>query len=154
MGKINSRAKGAAGEREFIKELALELGDELVAPLKRNLEQTRAGGHDIEGLEGFAIEIKRYKQIKEGDLAKFWDQAVDQAHRISAKPVLAYREDFKSWRVRVRLTDLVVDSWFPSASWSIIWTAEISMTAFAGLVREQHSATHLHKAESPATLAA
>ena len=50
MGKINSRAKGAAGEREFCKELAEHLGDALVEPLKRNLEQTRNGGHDILGL--------------------------------------------------------------------------------------------------------
>lgn len=152
MGKINSRAKGAAGEREFIKELALELGDELVAPLKRNLEQTRAGGHDIVGLEGFAIEIKRYKQIKEGDIVKFWEQAKEQAQRIDAAPVLAYREDMRSWRVVVSC-NMLADGHM-TGDWSVEWTATISLKAFAYLVREQHNATLLHKAESPATLAA
>jgi Holliday junction resolvase len=152
MGKINSRAKGAAGEREFIKELALELGDELVAPLKRNLEQTRAGGHDIVGLEGFAIEIKRYKQIKEGDIVKFWEQAKEQAQRIDAEPVLAYREDMRSWRVVVSCN--LLNKGYMTGDWSVEWTATISLKAFSYLVREQHSATQLHKAESPATLAA
>lgn len=152
MAKINSRAKGAAGEREFIKELALELGDELVAPLKRNLEQTRAGGHDIVGLEGFAIEIKRYKQVKEGDIVKFWEQAKEQAQRIDATPVLAYREDMRSWRVVVSC-NLLKDGYM-TGDWSVDWTATISMKAFAYLVREQHNATKLQHTETPITLAA
>lgn len=152
MGKINSRAKGAAGEREFIKELGLWIGDDLVAPLKRNLEQTRTGGHDIVGLEGWAIEIKRYRVIKEGDIAKFWEQAIEQAQRIGAKPVLAYREDFRSWRVRMAMGDLMPDGLYLNNG--VEWTAELSMEAFGSIVREQHSATLLHKQESPTTLAA
>jgi hypothetical protein len=92
MGKINSRAKGAQGEREFCKALGEYLGDALVEPLKRNLEQTRNGGHDILGLEGWALEIKRYKVVKESDIKAFWEQAVEQAKRVGATPVLAYRE--------------------------------------------------------------
>lgn len=155
MAKINSRAKGAAGEREFIKELAQELGDDLVAPLKRNLEQTRAGGHDVVGLEGWAIEIKRYRVIKEGDIARFWEQAVEQAERIGALPMLAYREDFKSWRIRVALmmSDdgeklVIADRYIANEKWHVDWTAEISMMAFASIIREQHSATHLHDKQS------
>lgn len=152
MGKINSRAKGAAGEREFIKELGSWIGDELVAPMKRNLEQTRVGGHDIVGLDGWAIEIKRYRVIKEGDIAKFWAQAVEQAERIEAKPVLAYREDFKSWRVRLAMGDLIPDGFYLNNG--VEWTAELSMEAFGSIVREEHSATLLHKDESPITLTA
>lgn len=150
MGKINSRAKGAAGEREFIKELGSWIGDELVAPLKRNLEQTRIGGHDIVGLEGWAIEIKRYRAIKEGDIARFWLQAVEQATRVSSKPVLAYREDFKSWRVRLAMGDLIPDGFYLNNS--VEWTAELSMEAFASIVREGHNATLLHNKETPVTL--
>lgn len=148
MGKINSRAKGAAGEREFIKELGEYLGDELVAPLKRNLEQTRVGGHDILGLDGWALEIKRYRVIKEGDIARFWEQAVEQAERIGANPVLAYREDFKSWRVRIHLSVAIGGMTWPGVQ----WTAEISIEAFAAIVRE-HLRCGLHKDEAPPTLA-
>lgn len=148
MGKINSRAKGAAGEREFIKELAQYLGDELVAPLKRNLEQTRVGGHDIVGLDGWALEIKRYRVIKEGDLARFWQQAVEQAERIGANPVLAYREDFKSWRVVLHLSVLQEGMAWPGAQ----WTAEIGIEAFAAIVRERLRCD-LHNEEAPPTLA-
>jgi len=142
MAKINSRAKGAAGEREFIKVMGEWLGEEMVAPLKRNLEQTRAGGHDIVGLDGWAIEVKRYKALKEADIRNFWGQAVDQACRIQAKPVLAYREDMRSWRVRLAMHDVL-----PSfdINGSVEWTIEVSAEAFCAIVREKHSATPLHK---------
>lgn len=152
MGRINSRAKGAAGEREFIKELGLHLGDQM---MKRNLEQTRVGGHDIVGLDGWAIEVKRYKAIKEGDIANFWEQAVEQAQRIGAKPVLAYREDFRSWRVRVPLWVLGGESakTGEGATWTgVAWTGEIGVEAFAWLVRE-HERTPDDFAVSPGTVA-
>lgn len=148
MGRINSRAKGAAGEREFIKELSLHLGDQV---MKRNLEQTRVGGHDIVGLDGWAIEVKRYKAIKEGDIANFWEQAVEQAQRIGAKPVLAYREDFRSWRVRVPIWVLTGEE----VSWTgVDWTAEVGIEAFAMLVREcgEHPRTPDDIAVPPGTL--
>lgn len=147
MGRINSRAKGAAGEREFIKELGEYLGDQV---LKRNLEQTRVGGHDIVGLDGWAIEIKRYRAIKEGDIATFWDQAVAQAQRVDATPVLAYREDFRSWQVRVPLSVFGVER-----TWTgLEWTAVISVEAFAWLVRDNEPrCTSLHSSESPSTVA-
>lgn len=132
MGKINSRAKGAAGEREFIKEISGYLGEEAVAPLKRNLEQTRAGGHDIVGLDGWAIEIKRYRVVKEGDIARFWVQAVEQAQKVGRVPALAYREDHRSWRVRIPLKYLRAEM-----DWEgVEWTAEVSLEAFAAFVRE------------------
>lgn len=150
MSKINSRAKGASAEREFIKELSEYLGDALTEPMKRNLEQTRKGGHDIVGLDGFAIEVKRYKRIKEGDIVKFWAQAVDQARRVGAEPVLAYREDFCSWRVRIPWGFLM-----PDMEWDedVDFTLELSLKAFSTIVRE-HLCSKLHNSESPTTLAA
>lgn len=151
MGKINSRAKGAAAEREFCKELADYLGDVLVEPLKRNLEQTRKGGHDIVGLEGYAIEVKRYRVIKEGDIARFWAQAVEQAKRVEAQPVLVYREDFCSWRVRIPWGFMMDQDWDEDVDFTI----EVSLKAFASLIREQLIATQvLTQLKAPVTLAA
>lgn len=148
MGKINSRAKGAAGEREFIKELGEYLGDELVSRLKRNLEQTRVGGHDILGLDGWALEVKRYRTVKEADIARFWEQAVEQAERIGVNPVVAYREDFRSWRVVIHLSVVQEDMVWPGVQ----WTAEIGIEAFAAIVRERLRSS-LHNKEAPPTLA-
>lgn len=151
MGKINSRAKGAAAEREFCKELAEHLGDALAEPLKRNLEQTRKGGHDIVGLDGFAIEIKRYRRIKEGDIVKFWAQAVDQAKRVGSEPVLAYREDFCSWRVRIPWGFMM-----PEIGWDedVDFTLEMSLKAFATLVRERLVLNALQSNAAPHKIAA
>lgn len=144
---INSRAKGAAGEREFCRVLGDLLGDALVEPLKRNLEQTRNGGHDILGLEGFALEIKRYKRVKDGDIKKFWEQACEQAERAGGYPALAYREDLQSWRVRIPMEVLREDM---TSTWELDYTAELSVEAFAMVVRELHNATLLHKQLTPA----
>lgn len=149
MGKINSRAKGAQGEREFCKALGEYLGDALVEPLKRNLEQTRNGGHDILGLEGWALEIKRYKVVKESDIKAFWEQAVEQAKRAGATPVLAYREDFQSWRVRIPWGFMMDDEWDEDVD----FTLEMSIKAFASIIREQLIATQvLQETKTPTTL--
>jgi len=150
MAKINSRAKGATAEREFIKELSEFLGDALTEPMKRNLEQTRKGGHDIVGLDGFAIEIKRYRRVKEGDIVRFWEQAVEQAKRVGAEPVLAYREDFCSWRVRIPWGFMM-----PEIGWDedVDFTLELSLKAFATIVREK-LLSDLQSNEPPHNIAA
>ena len=94
MGKINSRNKGAAAEREVIGLIEDHLG----VRCKRNLMQTAEGGHDLIGLPGWAVEVKRYASatnaIKEG----WWQQAVRQAKDVGAKPVVLYRLDRSYWR--------------------------------------------------------
>lgn len=147
MGSINSRAKGASGEREFCRVLTDLLGDALTEPLKRNLEQTRNGGHDILGIQAFALEIKRYKRIKDGDIKKFWEQACEQAERAGGYPALAFREDLQSWRVRVPMDVLYKDM---SENFDLAYTVELSVEGFAFVLRELHNATLLHEQATPA----
>ena len=132
MGKINSRTKGKTAERELIGELKKLLPEELTNELSRNLDQTRSGGHDILGLDGWAIEVKRYAQVLPGDIERFWTQAVDQAKRCKQEPVLCYRADRRQWRVVMCLdavNNLMVD-------WeSYDNTVEMSLPLFAFLVR-------------------
>lgn len=129
--KINSRAKGKSGERELIGELKRVL-PELTDALERNLEQTRDGGYDIAGMDGWAPEVKRYSKILPADIESFWGQTVTQARNDHRRPVLFMREDRREWRVRVRLIDLQ-DKWV--AEDDLIWTAEISLDAFAWVYR-------------------
>ena len=129
--KINSRTKGKAGERELIGELKRVL-PELSDALERNLEQTRDGGYDIAGLDGWAPEVKRYAQILPADVATFWEQTLTQARNDHKRPVLFMREDRREWRVRVRLTD-VQDRW--AAEDDLKWTAEVTVDAFAWIYR-------------------
>lgn len=146
MGKINSRNKGSSGERQLIQELGELLGLEM----KRNLEQTRMGGHDILGLPGWALEVKRYAKIRESDLERFWAQAVEQALLVNAIPALAYREDFRSWRMRVPLELMVNGSW--TGAWPQgEWTADLSLNGFATVFRE-HQRSCLLISKPPETL--
>lgn len=125
--RINGRAKGASGERELAELLrmwALSAGVK-ISPL-RNLEQVRGGGHDLIGLEefGLAVEVKRVENLA---IPVWWRQAVRQADALGLTPVLAWRQNRKPWKFRVRgfvypcetqlcfdLEDLQFKQWFLS----------------------------------------
>lgn len=87
MAKINSRQKGANGEREVAKilqqvvnEVALQCG--YVSPtIRRNTEQSQIGGEDLTGLPWYSFEIKRCERV---ELDKWWQQTVTQAARKAA----------------------------------------------------------------------
>lgn len=87
MAKINSRQKGANGEREVAKilqqvvnEVALQCG--YVSPtIRRNTEQSQIGGEDLTGLPWYSFEIKRCERV---ELNKWWQQTVTQAARKAA----------------------------------------------------------------------
>jgi Holliday junction resolvase len=108
---INSRAKGASAEREFAGLMRDWTGVRLI----RNLEQTRSGGHDLivhpdetgdaaDAFRKLAIECKRYQNVTEGNLQKWWAQAAVQAEQANLLPILAYRANRSPWRVVVPMT--------------------------------------------------
>lgn len=142
MQKINSRAKGAAGEREFAKALNEELGVLLV----RNLEQSRDGGHDLlvadhghplaSRLNRFAFEVKRYATVSPALLRQWWGQAVQQAERADKLPALAYRADREPWRVVIPLRAVNADL---PAQHDLSMAAFLDVVGFATVVRETTS---------------
>ena len=96
MSRINSRNKGANGEREFAKWIQ-DLLDLPEAP-ERNLEQTRSGGWDLL-VTPFAFEVKRVQTLS---LRKWWLQAKRQVDvspfKSTLLPVVAYRQNRQPWR--------------------------------------------------------
>lgn len=112
----NSRAKGAAVEREFCAMIATHLG----VSCQRNLEQSRSGGHDITGLDGWAPEIKARANVPaRSELISMWAQTIEQAEAAKAKPVLAIKVNRRGWTCYVDMADLN-DSWQPRKSWAAI----------------------------------
>ena len=104
MNRINSKVKGAKAERDVIgmlwpamAEVSEQLGIELVKP-SRNLEQSRAGGCDLNDVPGFAVEVKFHAKPKIYD---WWLQAKRQAEEIGLEPILAYKVNGWQWRFRV-----------------------------------------------------
>ena len=80
-----AREKGAQFERDCIKTIELQLGYEC----KRNLDQTRDGGLDIELGQLFAIECKRYAAAAGGWFQpKWWEQAKHNAALANLVPCL------------------------------------------------------------------
>lgn len=135
-----SRNKGASGERELAGALFEELGVRLV----RRLDQTRAGGHDLEPAPGqsgavaalmgtLAIESKRYRAVSPGLIKGWWEQAARQARVARKTPVLAYRADRGEWRVRVPLS--LIQPGLDHGG-GPEWSAELSLAGFCFLIRE------------------
>lgn len=132
-----SRNKGADGERELINLIRDNTG----LKLERNLAQSFGGGHDLLGLEEWAIECKRYHVVDLSAKKIFWRQAVDQAKRIDKRPVVAYREDRRPWRVIVAWPS--DDDLYPIESFDA--TAEISLELFCVLIRETLNETESNR---------
>lgn len=66
-------------------------------------------------------------------LARWWDQAAQQATGTGLAPALAYRVDRQPWRFLVPLS-LVVEGLPFDPGYS--WTIEISLPAFCLIIRE------------------
>lgn len=92
----SQRTKGAAGEREWCKQVAQHMH----IAAKRDLSQTREGGGDVPA-PPFLFEVKRRKGIA---VRAFLDQAVEAlasgAYPACKYPAVAMREDGRTdWMV-------------------------------------------------------
>lgn len=99
MGKINSRAKGAAGERELANILK-GYGYEC----RRGQQYCGANGDaDVVGLPNIHIECKRVEKLN-------IDDALDQSTR-DAKgneiPIVVHRKNKKKWKVTLSLENFI-----------------------------------------------
>jgi hypothetical protein len=91
-----ARNKGAAFERSCCKLIADQIGFEC----KRNLDQTREGGFDIELGQLFAIECKRYAAAAGGWFQPaWWEQTKRSAALSNLVPCLFYRYDRQPLRI-------------------------------------------------------
>jgi Holliday junction resolvase len=144
---MNSRAKGADGERELAKVIHDHLGVHMV----RNLEQSRRGGHDLipdpdasgpvaSWLARYAFECKRHSRATPHLLRGWWGQTCAQAERVGLLPCLCYRADRMDWRVVLPLA--VVRPELPT--WDgLDWTVELSALGFAALARQEAGGSSL-----------
>lgn len=123
-----SRTKGQSGERE-----AAALIRELTGWAVRRRVRQHEGDADLEGVPGWAVEIKRHRTATRGDIARWWAQAVEQAGNLL--PVLMYRADRDEWRAVWPLACLLVqqraDYWR-----GVEWTADTTVQTWAAVARE------------------
>lgn len=90
------RSKGHGGEREVARYLETVL-DELGIgiPIQRALGQARNGGADIVDVPGLVFEVKRQERL---NVPVWWRQVTMAADRQGDIPVLAYRQNRRSWQ--------------------------------------------------------
>ena len=99
---INSRQKGAAGEREFAK----WLNDTFGVNARRGQQFCGLSGNAdvVDGIPGTHPEVKRVERLNIHD-------AVDQAVRDCADnnvPFVAQRRNRKPWLITIRAEDLIL----------------------------------------------
>jgi hypothetical protein len=87
-----SRTKGQSGEREVAAIIRELTGHDV----RRRVRQHRSDA-DLEGLPGWAVEVKRHAATPPVMVALWWAQTVRQASDAQALPVLFYRADRAGW---------------------------------------------------------
>jgi len=100
MAKINARAKGASGEREFCD--WLESAFSLSKKPTRNLDQVRDSGADVI-CNPFAFEVKRCEKL---ELLSWWGQVNRAVNNIEGKafglePVVVFRQNGLRWQFMI-----------------------------------------------------
>lgn len=100
MAKINARAKGASGEREFCDWLqtTFKLDDKPT----RNLDQVRDSGADVI-CHPFAFEVKRCEVLNHLDWWAQVNRAVNNkaGKAFGLEPVVAFRQNSKRWQFMI-----------------------------------------------------
>ena len=97
---INSRAKGASGEREIAKILR-EHGYENARRSQQYCGYN--GDSDVVGLPGYHLEVKRVENL---NLEKAMDQSIRDAKE-GEVPIVAHRKNGKEWKVTLHLEDFI-----------------------------------------------
>lgn len=94
---MNSRRKGAEGEREFAR-LCKEKGYDC----RRGQQYSGIGGDDVVGLPGIHIEVKRVENLN-------IQKAMEQSARDSkgCVPIVAHRKNHQDWLITMK-----ADDWF------------------------------------------
>lgn len=126
---VNSRTKGADGERKVAKILFEELGIEF----KRELRQTQDAGYgDLtsEPCTGFSIEVKTYAKGT-GCKDEWWEQSKRSAELSGLIPVVIYKFDRRPWLVEMPLSYFTEDDHDQRVT--------VSIETFCYLVREKVS---------------
>lgn len=129
MGR-SQRTKGQSGERE----IAAILRDVTGWEIRRRVRQ-HDGDTDLEGVPGWAVEVKRHKTAKPGEVAAWWAQAVSQAK--DGIPVLFYRADGqRAWSAVAPLA--VILKMQKAEMWGdeMKWAATLSVEGWAAVARE------------------
>lgn len=95
----NSRAKGAAGERELAKKLR-----EFGVNARRGQQYSGANGDaDVVGLDGVHIECKRVERL---NIDNAMQQSINDARELEL-PVVMHRRNGKRWLVTMTLDDFM-----------------------------------------------
>lgn len=100
--KINSRAKGASGERE----LAQLLRKQGHLDARRGQQYCGLNGNaDVIGVKGIHIECKRQERIAD----EMWMKQAEDDARKGEIPVVIYRRNHEKWKLLIRqdLADII-----------------------------------------------
>lgn len=96
---VNSRAKGAAGERELSKYLNEHWG----LDTHRGTQDRGAEAADVVGLPGYWVECKRVERIQ----MLAWCRQAERDAPASVAPLVVWRPSREPWRVTLGLDDFL-----------------------------------------------
>ena len=99
---INSKKKGAAGEREFAN-YCKQFGFDVRRTAQYNGKELDSKA-DVIGIPGIHIEVKRVEQL---NIHKAMEQAVRDSEGSNEVPIVAHRKNGTKWLITMK-----ADDWF------------------------------------------
>lgn len=96
---MNSKQKGARGEREF----AQFLRDHGYTDARRGQQYNGLDGEDVVGLPGYHCEVKRVERLNIYDAM---DQSINDA-KDKQVPIVCHKKNRKNWLIILRAEDFI-----------------------------------------------
>ena len=130
------RSKGQRGEREVADLVRAATG----LSVSRNwTEQFFGGACDLNGIPGWAVEVKR---AKTANVTAWWEQATAQAIQAGALPALVYRIDgFGKGRPAVEKWKVVIPAHVLIPCADTHATIEMTLSTWAHILKGTYAAT-------------
>ena len=109
MRKGGGKKKGNAFENKIFKDLKAFLSEVAEIPVRKTLGSgSSESDADFKIVGGWLGEAKRYKRLSDVELRRFFHIVEEQANVLKRKPVLIYKENFRSIKVMFWLEGLRV----------------------------------------------
>lgn len=89
-----SKSKGNSFENKIYKELR-----EILPDIKLTIGSGNSEADSDLISDDFIFELKHYKKLSDNQLKSFWDKLLGEAKLHNKRPVLLYRENYKSIKV-------------------------------------------------------
>lgn len=130
MRKGGGKRKGNAFENKVFKDLKAFLSEVAEIPVRKTLGSGSSElDADLKIIGGWLAETKCYKQLSDAELRRFFSKVEEEAEILGRKPVLIYKENFRSIKAMFWLRAVRVTAEYEEWKGFVMWELRRSKSA-------------------------